>query len=75
MKIMFFSDESGCEADMAEGGAEEESGDNMLGPATAPAHQSPAAINVKAEVRKKIRKYIFHLDIVAYVTCTYKNKH
>lgn len=48
------SDESGCEADMAEGGAEEESGDNMLGPATAPAHQSPAAINVKTEVRNVI---------------------
>nr|XP_022917572.1 POU domain, class 6, transcription factor 2 isoform X1 [Onthophagus taurus] len=33
---------------MAEGGAEEESGD-MLGPATAPIHQSPSALNVKAE--------------------------
>lgn len=44
-----FSDESGCEADMAEGGAEEESGD-MLGPAIAPVHQSPSALNVKAEV-------------------------
>ncbi|KAK9702598.1 hypothetical protein QE152_g29844 [Popillia japonica] len=41
-------DESGCEADMAEGGAEEESGD-MLGPAIAPVHQSPSALNVKAE--------------------------
>ncbi|KAK4875438.1 hypothetical protein RN001_011860, partial [Aquatica leii] len=41
------SDESGCEADMAEGGTEEESGD-MLGPAIAPAHQPPA-INMKAE--------------------------
>lgn len=34
---------------MAEGGAEEESGD-MLGPAIAPVHQSPSALNVKAEV-------------------------
>ncbi|KAF5273944.1 hypothetical protein FQA39_LY01059 [Lamprigera yunnana] len=40
-------DESGCEADMAEGGTEEESGD-MLVPAIAPAHQPPA-INMKAE--------------------------
>lgn len=52
-----FSDESGCEADMAEGGAEEESGDNMLGPATAPAHQSPAAINVKTEVSQNNNKH------------------
>lgn len=45
-----FLDESGCEADMAEGGTEEESGE-MLGPVAVP-HQSPSALNVviKAEV-------------------------
>ena len=34
---------------MAEGGVEEESGD-MLGPAIAPIHQSPSALNIRAEV-------------------------
>lgn len=58
-------DESGCEADMAEGGAEEESGD-MLGPATAPVHQSPSALNVKTEVSVYFNQFIFMLNVRNY---------
>lgn len=45
---------------MAEGGAEEESGD-MLGPAIAPVHQSPSALNVKAEVSSAITILTQHI--------------
>lgn len=55
MLFFLFPGESGCEADMAEGGAEEENGE-MLGPAAAPSHQPPTGLNVKTEVspRKKL---------------------
>lgn len=43
-----FTDESGCEADMAEGSVEEESGE-MLGPTTATVLQPPAPSNVSAK--------------------------
>lgn len=66
----YFTDESGCEADMAEGGAEEESGD-MLGPAIAPVHQSPSALNVKAEVSPIDVVVVGLLLLLFYGCCCY----
>lgn len=49
--MFFLADESGCEADMAEGSVEEDSGD-MLGPTTGPILQPPVPSNlsIKDEV-------------------------
>lgn len=72
--ISFFSaDESGCEADMAEGGQDEDSGDVMLAgggmtaaavtSATKPRDQDqptePIALNLKAEVSQRVKSKIF----------------
>lgn len=51
MASFLFSDESGCEADMAEGVTEEESSE-MLAPTAAPLHHQPYAVDhIKHEVR------------------------
>jgi hypothetical protein len=58
--FLFGADESGCEADMAEGSVEEDSGD-MLGPTAAPILQTPAPSNmsIKDEVRDSQFRKVF----------------
>lgn len=66
--FLFGADESGCEADMAEGSVEEDSGD-MLGPTAAPILQTPAPSNmsIKDEVSGVVVCDIVHLLFIKCV--------
>lgn len=66
-KVFFVSDESGCEADMAEGGQEEDSGGVMLATVTTPTTASTGAaikrdpdapLTLKSEVSRCAESYM-----------------